>query len=92
MNDAVLVCRFERLCNLTRDGQGFINRNRRLRDAVRECWPLDQLQHERLHTVRFLKAVDRRDVRVVQRGEDLSFSFEACKAIQIERELFGQDF
>ena len=47
---------------------------------------LDQLQHERRHAVGFFKAVNRRDVRMIQRGEDLSLALEARQPIGIERE------
>ena len=37
--------------------------------TIRERWPLDQLHHERVQGVGMLDAVDRRDVRVVQRSK-----------------------
>ena len=40
---------------------------------------------------RFFEAVDRGDVRVVQRGEHLRFAFEAREPIGIEGEGFRQD-
>ena len=47
VDDALLVRGFERLGNLLRNRQRFIDGNRPLRDAVRERRPLDQLHHER---------------------------------------------
>ena len=47
MNDAVLVRGFERLGDLPRDRQRFVDRDRPLRDAIGERRPVDQLQHER---------------------------------------------
>ena len=72
MDDPLLVRRFQRLGDLSRDRQGFIDRDRALRDAVGERRPFDQLQHERLHAVGVLQSVDRRDVRVIQRRENLA--------------------
>ena len=47
----------------------FVERNRPARDPLREILALDELHHERARSVR-LEAVDLRDVRMVQRGED----------------------
>jgi hypothetical protein len=42
MNDALLVRRFERLGDLPRDRDGFVEGNRTLCDAIRERRPLNQ--------------------------------------------------
>ena len=86
MNDALLVRGFQGLRNLLGDRQRLIDRNRSLRDAVRERRSLDQLHDERLHTVRLLQAVDVRDVRMVQRCEDLCFSLESSQSVRVRRE------
>ena len=52
---------------------------------------LDQLQHEGLNAISLLELVNRRDVRVVQRGEDVRFALEAREAIGVRRER-GLDF
>ena len=52
---------------------------------------LDQLHHERGHAVRLLEAVDVRDVRMVQRGEDFGFALEPREALGIRREALRQD-
>ena len=57
--------------------------NRPLRDAVRERRPLDQLHHERGDAVRSFQAVDRRDVRMIQRREDFGFALEPGQALGI---------
>jgi hypothetical protein len=49
MNDAGFVRRFQRLGDLPRDGQGFVKRNRSLRDPIGEGEPIDKLQDERVH-------------------------------------------
>ena len=66
MNDALLVRRFQCLGDLLGDGQCLVERNRPLRDTVRERRSLDQLHHERADTVALFEAVDLRDVRMVQ--------------------------
>ena len=46
MNDALLVRSFQRLGDLLGDGQGFINRQRSLREAIGESRSLDQFHHQ----------------------------------------------
>ena len=48
MDDALLVRRFERLCDLSRDRQRFVEGNRPLRNPIGERRPVDQLHDERL--------------------------------------------
>ena len=68
MNDALLMGRFEGFGDLLRDGEGFLNRDGTLLDAIRQRRPLDQLQDQRLDALGLLQPVDAPDVRVVQRG------------------------
>src|SRR4029453_18707678 len=91
MNDAVLVCSFERLGDLTRNWNGLIERNLPLRDGIGERRPFDKLEDEGLRTVRILKAIDSSNIRVVEGSEELSFALEPCESIGIEREQVGQD-
>ena len=72
--DRLLVRRFQRLGDLLRDGQRVVNRIAPARDALREILGLDQFYHESLHSVGVLEAVDRGDVRMIQRGEDFRFA------------------
>jgi hypothetical protein len=83
------VCRLERACDLSCERQRFINRDGALFNALGKRRPLDQLQHERLHPVRFFETVNGRDVRVIQRGQEFRFPPEtrepvdvACEAIR----------
>ena len=91
MNDALLVCRFERVRDLLRNHQRFGQRNRPLRDAIGERRPVDELHHERTHAARLLEAVNVRDVRVVQRREQLRFAAETREALGIVRDRWQQD-
>ena len=91
MNDALFMRRSERLCDLFSNGQSFVDRNRALRDLIRQCRAIYELQHERLDAIGLLKSMNRRDVRMVERCEDLRFPFEAGQPIGIEREMVGQD-
>ena len=87
----LLVRGLERFGDLLRDGQRFIERNRPLRDPVGERRPLDQLHHQRGLAVAAFKAVDGRDVRMVQRGEDFRFALEPGQPLAVGRHRVGQD-
>ena len=83
MDDALLVRGFERLGNLLRDRQRLVDRNRSLRDAVGERRPSTSSMTSAGHAVGLFEAVDGRDVRMVQRGEDLRFALEPCEALRV---------
>ena len=86
MHDAVLVRCFERYSNLSGDRQRFIDGKRAELESVGDRLAVDQFEHERLDAVRFLEAVDRRDVRMIERCEDGCFALEARESIGFERE------
>jgi hypothetical protein len=68
----------ERFGHLLRDGQGFRG-------------TFDQFHHKSIDAVRFLEAVNRSDIRVIQRREHLGFSPEAGETVRIDGERFGED-
>ena len=82
MNNPLFMRGFQRLRNLFRDGQGFVERDRAARDALRKVLAFDQLHHEGTHTAGFFKAVDVRDVRMVQRGQGLSLAGKPWRAVR----------
>ena len=61
------------------------------RDPFVEALAVDEFEHEELHTVVFVEAVDRTDVRMIERSEDLRFALEAGKALWIVREGVRQN-
>jgi hypothetical protein len=69
MNDPGVVCGFERLGDLPRDWERFIDCDRPARDAVRERFTVDELNDEGARGARFFDAVDLRDVRMIERGK-----------------------
>src|SRR6185503_13480286 len=91
MNDALVMCSFERLGNLSSDVNHFIYQEGTGCDPVGEGWAFHQLENEREDTVRLLEAVDSRDVRMIERRQYLSLSPESRHAIRIEREQRRQD-
>ena len=91
MDDALLVRGLERLGDLSRDRESLRQRDRSLGDAIRQRRPVDQLHDQCMGRARVLKTVEVRDVRMVQRGEDLRFAAEAHEPIGIRREGVGQN-
>ena len=79
MHDPVVVRGREPVGDLSRDAERLVERNRPLLDALGQRRPLDELHDERL----VLDAVDRRDVRMIERGEHLRFAREARQAQRI---------
>ena len=90
MDDALLVRGFERLGDLLRDRQRFVEWNRAARDALRQVLALDEFHHQGGDVRRFLEAVDRRDVRMVEGREDFGFALKAREAIGIAGHRGGQ--
>ena len=91
MDDALFVRRFERLGDLPRDREYFIDGEGSLGDPIGERRPFHQFQHERLHARRLFETVDRADVRMIQRGEDLRFTFEAREPFNVQGKGIRQD-
>ena len=52
----------------------------------------DELHHERANAARVFKAIDLRNVMMVQRGKHAGFTIEARQAIGIVRKGLGKDF
>ena len=90
MDDPLLVRGFERLGDLPRDQQRFVEGNRAPGDPLRQVVALDQLHHQRTHAARLFEPVDGRDVRVVQRRQRLRFACEPRQAIWVVRKRVGQ--
>ena len=76
MNDAPLVRGLERVGHLFRDRQRLVDGDRTLRDAVGERRTFDQFHHQRGRGARSLQAIDGRDVRMIQRGEDFRLTLK----------------
>ncbi len=92
MDDALLVRRFERLGNLSGDRE----RLARAESVPARCdrasvGPSTSSSTSACVAARVLEAVNRRDVRMIQRGQHLCLALEPREPIGIERERFGQD-
>ena len=92
MDDALFVRRFQRLGNLLRDRQRLVEWHRTARDALRQIVALDELHHQRAQAAALFESVDRRDLRMVQRREDLGFTGKSREAVGVVGDRVGQDF
>ena len=88
MNDPALVRRFQAFRDLFGNRQHLVDGNGTLDDATGQRLSFHELQNERLEAIRFLESINRCDVRVVQRGEDVRFALEAREAVDIQCEGF----
>ena len=70
--------------------QRLVDWKRSLRDSIGQRRPLDELHHQGLHSVSRFKAVDDRDVGMVQRGKDLCLSLEPSETLGISRERVSE--
>jgi hypothetical protein len=70
MDDAEIVCRLQRVGDLTRDAQRLVERHRPLRDPIGQRRALDELEHQRADAVGLLEPVDDRNIWMVQRRGD----------------------
>ncbi len=91
MDDPLLVSRFERVGDLAGDLESLLRFQSAADELLRERLPFHELEHERPHASGLLDAVDRRDVSMVERREDLRFALETRHALGVCGESFRQD-
>jgi hypothetical protein len=91
MNNALLVRRSQRFSNLLRDRNAFVERHRALGNAICKRRPFDELHDQSPGAVRFFKAVNCRDVGMIQRCENLGFTLEARRSLGVTCERLAQD-
>ena len=59
--------------------------------SSRQILAVDQLHDEGRHAAGFFEPVDRRNIRMIQRGEHFGFALEACDPIRIGRDRRRQN-
>ena len=91
VDDALLVRRFERLGDLSRDRQGLVEGERATRDPLRQVVPLDQLHHQSGYAATLFQAVYGGDVWMIQRGEYFGFALEPGQSVAVRRQGWRQD-
>jgi hypothetical protein len=77
VDDAAAVSHLERVDQLPGERDRVGGGDRAARDTVGQRLAIHVLQHDAEDAAAFFDVVDRRDVRVIQRGEDAGFRFEA---------------
>ncbi len=96
MDDALLMRGFESSGNLAGQRDGFVHRQRVPVEPFRQRRTLYQFQYETRRRMVFafeiLQAVDRTDVRMVQRREDLCLALEPRQPLGISGKGGRQDF
>ena len=83
MNDPAFVRGFQRLRDLPRNRQRLIDRTRSARDPLREVFALDQLHDQCERVARPFEAVNLRDVRMIERGEDFGLALEPRQPLSV---------
>ena len=83
VDDALLVRRLEGAGHLQRNRHRFVERDRAPGDAIGERRSFDQLEHERGASRLFLDAIDRGDVRMIERCEELRLAVETRQPLGI---------
>ena len=91
VHDALLVRGFERAANLAGHQDCFSDRQWTLGDPVLERESVDQFEDQHRVALVLLQAVDRGDVGMTQRREELRLAPESFEAMRIGREALGQD-
>ena len=91
MHDAFFMRRFEALCNLPRDIDRFLDGDGTPAQSFRKVFSLYELENEIVRRFRLLEAVNRGDVLMVQRREQLGFPLEPCPPVVLLCKRFGQN-
>src|SRR5262245_49901967 len=91
MDDAGTVRGVERVGDLSGDGDRFQKRQRGATYAIVQRVALDQLEHQGRCVAGVFEAVDCRNVRVIERGEQACFAFEARHTTGVGGEPRRQD-
>ena len=106
MDDAFLVRRLQCLSHLPRNDQGLVQveavvhvqawsgRTRPTYgcEPLGQRFPFDELHCQELDALRLFESVDRGDVRMIERSEQLRFALQAPDAFGIAGQRGGQDF
>jgi hypothetical protein len=94
LDDPALVCRRQRIGNLSRDRPRAGERHAAWclgRDDVGKRPAVDELHHQRAYAARVLEAVDLRDVRVIEGREHLRLALDSVDLAHPTRPDGGKD-
>jgi hypothetical protein len=86
VHDTFRVRGFERFGDLEAEAQRFLDRQRARLQLLLERLTLDELHRNEQRARLLIETVDRADMRVIERGEQLRFAFEAREAFLVRGE------
>ena len=92
MDDAVPVSVVERVGNLDRVAQSFVEPERASLKSVSERFTLEIFHNEKIDTVFATHVIERTDVRMIQARNSPRLALETLTELRIVRELFGKHF
>ena len=92
VHDALLVRGFERVRNLRRHRERFIQRGAAAREELGQRLALDELHHECEGAAGLFETVHDGNTRVIERGERARLALESRAPFTVLRERLGQDF
>ena len=92
MNDALSVRRFEGFGDLLRDLERFVHRDRALLQSIRQRLAFDEFEHQKARARGLVDFMNRSDVGMIKRRQNLGFALESRDAVRITRELLRKDF
>jgi hypothetical protein len=92
VNDAALVRRLQRFGGLQGDAQGFLDGERPPQQPLGQRLAFDQLHDQEVLAVPLLHAVERGNVRMVDRREHFGFAFEPRHPVRVGAEALADDF
>src|SRR6476620_5425732 len=92
VNDSLLVRRFQRLSQLLRQRQYFVNRNRSALQSFLQRFSINQLHDNATRAAGLCESEYLSDVGMVQRSENFRLPLKPVHTIGIARELIRQDF
>ena len=91
MDNAPFVSSFQRLGDLFRNPERFVERDRAARDAIGQCFAVNEFKNKETGVAELLYVVNAGDVRMIQRGEKFRFALKPGSPGRVARELFRQD-
>ena len=83
MDDRFSVGCFECFRNLLRQGQRFIKGDWTARNALGQCLAFHKFQNEKLRVLKLLQVVNRSDMRMIQRSQNMGFALKPRNAFGI---------
>ena len=86
-DDAFFLRSLKSLCDLQRWLQRPFNRDGTAFEAIRQGILLNEFEYKEPGAFMFFKAVDRGNIGMVQRCEELGFAFKASQSVGVLREL-----